>query len=293
VAHILEHVTLCGSHRYPVRDPFFNMLKRSLNTFMNAWTASDHTSYPFSTQNAKDYANLTGVYLDAVFNPLLDRFDFLQEGHRFAFPDQPSPASPCRPRRRSSSCEIHGVVYNEMKGAMSDPQAAVSSGARGGISIPTTTYRHNSGGAPAQHSGPHARAARRLPRATLPSVQCQIRHLRRFAARAAARADRRRRSPSSRASIRAPTCPTSAASPRLSRSPPRVPVAAVARRRQRDEEEDDDDDGGTAAAAESKEARFVSRGSRAPRQATSTSRLRSICSRRCCSAAAMRPCTRR
>jgi Zn-dependent M16 (insulinase) family peptidase len=148
VAHILEHVTLCGSHRYPVRDPFFNMLKRSLNTFMNAWTASDHTSYPFSTQNAKDYANLTGVYLDAVFNPLLDRLDFLQEGHRFAFRDQPLAAAAAAARPAPADLEIHGVVYNEMKGAMSDPQAAVSQALDEAL-FPTTTYRHNSGGAPA------------------------------------------------------------------------------------------------------------------------------------------------
>ena len=67
VAHILEHTALCGSERYPVRDPFFMMLRRSLNTFMNAFTSSDWTAYPFATQNRKDFANLLDVYLDAVF----------------------------------------------------------------------------------------------------------------------------------------------------------------------------------------------------------------------------------
>src|SRR5689334_3909802 len=81
VAHILEHTTLCGSKKYPVRDPFFNMIKRSLNTYMNAWTAPDYTSYPFSTQNEKDFTNLLSVYLDATFFPNLEKFDFLQEGH--------------------------------------------------------------------------------------------------------------------------------------------------------------------------------------------------------------------
>ena len=80
VAHVLEHVSLCGGERYPVRDPFFMMLRRSLNTFMNAFTASDWTAYPFATQNRKDFDNLLGVYLDAVFFPLLDPLDFLAEG---------------------------------------------------------------------------------------------------------------------------------------------------------------------------------------------------------------------
>jgi Zn-dependent M16 (insulinase) family peptidase len=74
VAHILEHTVLCGSEKYPVRDPFFSMLKRSLNTFMNAFTASDWTMYPFSTQNRKDFYNLMQVYLDAVFFPWMQSF---------------------------------------------------------------------------------------------------------------------------------------------------------------------------------------------------------------------------
>jgi len=69
VAHILEHTVLCGSRKYPVRDPFFSMLKRSLSTFMNAFTASDWTMYPFATQNRKDFFNLMDVYLDAAFSP--------------------------------------------------------------------------------------------------------------------------------------------------------------------------------------------------------------------------------
>ena len=80
VAHVLEHTALCGSAKYPVRDPFFKMTDRSLATYMNAWTAADWTMYPFSTQNASDYANLRDVYCDAVFNPQLSRMDFLQEG---------------------------------------------------------------------------------------------------------------------------------------------------------------------------------------------------------------------
>ncbi|MGD9113176.1 MAG: insulinase family protein, partial [Desulfobacterales bacterium] len=82
VAHILEHTVLCGSSKFPVRDPFFSMLKRSLSTFMNAFTASDWTMYPFSTQNRKDFYNLMDVYLDAAFFPNLEKLSFKQEGHR-------------------------------------------------------------------------------------------------------------------------------------------------------------------------------------------------------------------
>ena len=88
VAHILEHTSLCGSRKYPVRDPFFMMTRRSLNTFMNAFTASDWTAYPFASQNVKDFDNLLQVYLDAVFFPNLNEMDFLQEGHRLEFAER-------------------------------------------------------------------------------------------------------------------------------------------------------------------------------------------------------------
>ena len=138
VAHVLEHVTLCGSERYPVRDPFFMMLRRSFNTFMNAFTASDWTAYPFATQNRKDFGNLLGVYLDAVFFPLLDVRDFAQEGHRLEFEE---------PSNLESTLTIRGVVYNEMKGAMSSPIAQVAQSLQSHI-FPTTTYHYNSGGEP-------------------------------------------------------------------------------------------------------------------------------------------------
>ncbi|MBU4388316.1 MAG: insulinase family protein, partial [Proteobacteria bacterium] len=82
VAHILEHTVLCGSRKFSVRDPFFSMLKRSLSTFMNAFTASDWTMYPFSTQNRKDFYGLMDVYLDSVFYPIINELSFKQEGHR-------------------------------------------------------------------------------------------------------------------------------------------------------------------------------------------------------------------
>src|SRR5450755_4004903 len=83
VAHILEHVVLAGSQRYPVHDPFFSMTRRSLATFMNAMTGSDSTIYLFSTRNAKDFINLLEVYLDAAFFPRLEEDSFRQEGVRF------------------------------------------------------------------------------------------------------------------------------------------------------------------------------------------------------------------
>ncbi|KAK9459767.1 peptidase M16C associated-domain-containing protein [Lipomyces oligophaga] len=111
VPHILEHTTLCGSERYNVRDPFFKMLNRSLANFMNAMTASDYTFYPFATTNKVDFGNLRNVYLDATLHPLLKNLDFAQEGWRIEHAD---------PRDETSPFEFKGVVYNEMKGQMSD-----------------------------------------------------------------------------------------------------------------------------------------------------------------------------
>jgi Zn-dependent M16 (insulinase) family peptidase len=138
VAHILEHVVLCGSERFPVRDPFFSMLKRSLNTFMNAFTASDWTMYPFATQNRKDFYNLMDVYLDASFFPRLDELSFKQEGHRLEL--EPSREGPGR-------LVYKGVVYNEMKGAMSSPDQVMVRSILKAL-YPDTTYANNSGGDP-------------------------------------------------------------------------------------------------------------------------------------------------
>lgn len=140
VAHILEHTVLCGSENYPVRDPFFSMLKRSLNTFMNALTASDWTCYPFASQNRADFDNLLGIYLDAVFFPLLREQDFKQEGHRLEFSTSDDPGS---------DLTIQGVVYNEMKGAMASPSSLLSRRLAKAL-YPTATYHHNSGGEPSE-----------------------------------------------------------------------------------------------------------------------------------------------
>ncbi len=138
VAHMLEHTTLCGSQKFPVRDPFFMMLRRSLNTFMNAFTSGDSTAYPFATQNRKDFDNLLAVYLDAVFFPNLDPRDFAQEGWRLDFADESEDAG----------LVYKGVVYNEMKGAMSAPTSQLWQELHAGI-FSGTVYRHNSGGDPA------------------------------------------------------------------------------------------------------------------------------------------------
>ena len=138
VAHILEHTSLCGSDKYPVRDPFFMMIRRSLNTFMNAFTSSDWTAYPFASQNVKDFNNLMDVYLDAVFFTRLDELDFLQEGHRVEFKEEGN---------ADSELEYKGVVFNEMKGAMSSPVSVLWQEVSTYL-YPTSTYHYNSGGEP-------------------------------------------------------------------------------------------------------------------------------------------------
>lgn len=137
VAHILEHTVLCGSEKFPVRDPFFSMIRRSLNTFMNAFTTSDYTAYPFASQNRKDYFNLMEVYLDAVFFPRLDPLDFAQEGHRLAFETGDA----------ESPLQYKGVVFNEMKGDASSPTSMLYHAIQEKL-YPSTTYHYNSGGDP-------------------------------------------------------------------------------------------------------------------------------------------------
>lgn len=138
VAHILEHTALCGSKHYPVRDPFFMMIRRSLNTFMNAFTSSDWTAYPFASKNRKDFNNLLSVYLDAAFFSRLDELDFAQEGHRIEFAKEDDP---------NTELQYKGVVFNEMKGAMSSTNSVLWQTLSKYL-FPTTTYHYNSGGEP-------------------------------------------------------------------------------------------------------------------------------------------------
>ena len=132
-AHILEHTALCGSEKFPVRDPFFLMIRRSLNTFMNAFTSADWTAYPFATQNKKDFQNLLEVYLDAAFAANLNELDFAQEGIRIEL--------------ENGKPVYKGVVFNEMKGAMSSPSDQLYHQLAHHL-FPHTTYHYNSGGDP-------------------------------------------------------------------------------------------------------------------------------------------------
>ncbi|MDP2379087.1 MAG: insulinase family protein, partial [Pseudohongiella sp.] len=138
VAHILEHTALCGSKKYPVRDPFFMMIRRSLNTFMNAFTSSDCTAYPFASRNRKDFNNLLHVYMDAVFFSNLNELDFAQEGHRLDFAEDGN---------IHSDLQYKGVVFNEMKGAMSSENSRLWQTLTNYL-FPTSTYHYNSGGEP-------------------------------------------------------------------------------------------------------------------------------------------------
>lgn len=132
-AHILEHLALCGSQRFPVRDPFFAMSRRSIAHFMNAMTYSDKTVYPFASTDRTDFFNLLHVYLDAAFFPRLDYLDFLQEGWRLVLEDE--------------QLSYQGVVFNEMKGAFADPVRALDAGIAAEL-LAGTTYAFESGGDP-------------------------------------------------------------------------------------------------------------------------------------------------
>ncbi|MCP4682506.1 MAG: peptidase M16, partial [Desulfobacterales bacterium] len=114
VAHILEHSVLCGSRKYPVKEPFVELLKGSLKTFLNAFTYPDKTCYPVASQNLQDFYNLIDVYLDAVFHPRIDPYIFQQEGWHFEV------------ESRNNPLIYKGVVFNEMKGAYSSPDNVLS-----------------------------------------------------------------------------------------------------------------------------------------------------------------------
>ncbi|KAI8391039.1 peptidase M16C associated-domain-containing protein [Radiomyces spectabilis] len=138
VPHVLEHTTLCGSQQYPVRDPFFKMLNRSMANYMNALTGSDYTIYPFATTNMTDYANLQSIYMDAVFCPKLTYLDFSQEGWRLEHDVAADSNTPIK---------FKGVVYNEMKGRTSDTSYLFYRQSQQAM-LPGTTYSHVSGGDP-------------------------------------------------------------------------------------------------------------------------------------------------
>ena len=137
VAHILEHSTLCGSRKYHLKEPFVELVKGSLNTFLNAMTYPDKTVYPVASRNDKDFRNLMDVYLDAVFYPLIyeNTFTLKQEGWHYELEDADAPL------------QYNGVVYNEMKGVYSSPDAYLEYYGKK-LLFPDTTYRFESGGLP-------------------------------------------------------------------------------------------------------------------------------------------------
>ncbi|MDD5922415.1 MAG: insulinase family protein, partial [Eubacteriales bacterium] len=146
VFHILEHSVLCGSYRYPVKEPFVELLKNSLNTFLNAMTFPDKTFYPISTRNEKDFMNLSRVYLDAVFHPAIYRNPsiFRQEGwHYTGDLKHPAVDSP------ESALHYEGVVYNKMRGAFADPDEIMENEINRAL-FPDTPYAFVSGGDPAK-----------------------------------------------------------------------------------------------------------------------------------------------
>jgi len=138
VMHILEHSVFQGSKDFPLKDPFTSLTKNSLQTYMNASTATDHTYYPFATQNKKDFFNLMHVYTNAIFFPLLKKEAFLQEGWRYEFSD---------PKDSSTELKVNGVVFNEMIGIMDSPYSHLWKNFFK-VLYPDTKYAHNSGGSP-------------------------------------------------------------------------------------------------------------------------------------------------
>lgn len=137
VFHILEHSVLDGSAKYPVKEPFVNLLKSSMQTFLNAMTFPDKTMYPVASTNVADLENLMDVYLDAVLDPNIYRRPriFEQEGWHYELESPDAPLT------------INGVVFNEMKGALSDPEDVLFMELKRQL-FPDTCYRHESGGNP-------------------------------------------------------------------------------------------------------------------------------------------------
>ena len=136
--HILEHSVLCGSEKFPVKDPFVELVKGSLNTFLNAMTYPDKTVYPIASCNDKDFQNLMDVYMDAVLHPNIYREPkiFMQEGWHYEM------------ESAEEDLTINGVVYNEMKGAFSSPEGVLDRVTRQ-VLFPDTSYTNESGGDPA------------------------------------------------------------------------------------------------------------------------------------------------
>ncbi|MEA4826435.1 MAG: insulinase family protein, partial [Clostridium sp.] len=139
VPHIMEHSVLCGSRKFPIKDPFVELAKGSLNTFLNAMTYSDKTLYPVASKNEKDFFNLMDVYLDAALHPNIYKYPeiLMQEGWHYELDN------------KDDEITYKGVVYNEMKGAFSSPDDMLYRKIQESL-FPNTTYGVESGGDPAE-----------------------------------------------------------------------------------------------------------------------------------------------
>ncbi len=208
--HILEHSVLCGSRKYPVKDPFIQLAKGSLNTFLNAMTYPDKTVYPTASQNLQDFYNLVDVYLDAVFHPRITPEVLKQEGWHYELDAPDAPIT------------YKGVVFNEMKGVYSSPDALLSKLSQESL-FPDNEYGVDSGGDPQAHPRPDLRRLQGLPREVLPSLQrAPLLLRRRRSGRAPAPARRATCGEFDRAEIDAPVAlqPRFAAPKRLARTFP-------------------------------------------------------------------------
>jgi len=160
VAHILEHSVLCGSERYPLKDAFITLAQGSLQTFLNAITFPDKTVYPASSTNEHDYFNLMSVYGDAVFNPLIPEWTFMQEGHRLEYNEE-------------NNLSVTGVVYNEMKGAYSSLDSYASHWSVKAV-MPGTPYAFESGGDPVDIPNLTWEGLRKFHRTRYSPANCRI-----------------------------------------------------------------------------------------------------------------------
>ena len=137
IAHIMEHAVLGGSRKYPLKEPFVQLIKGSLKTFLNAMTYPDRTAYPVASTNLQDFYNLIDVYLDAVFHPLITPHHLDQEGWHYELEKLDDPLV------------YKGVVFNEMKGAYASPDSVLYRASKQSL-FPDNSYGYDSGGDPTE-----------------------------------------------------------------------------------------------------------------------------------------------
>ncbi|MEZ4618130.1 MAG: insulinase family protein [Caldilineaceae bacterium] len=157
--HIMEHAVLSGSQKYPLKEPFVQLIKGSLKTYLNASTYPDKTVYPVASTNLQDFYNLVDVYLDSVLHPLLTENHLAQEGWHYEIEDDNGPLA------------YKGVVFNEMKGAYSSPESLLFRQSKSAL-FPDNAYRFDSGGDQNRDPQPHLSAVQAISCNLLPSRQC-------------------------------------------------------------------------------------------------------------------------